>query len=172
MVISLINSDKIAKLCGQGFAFLHENDLTEGWRLHSAGYAVLQYMEKNKIQTFYMHKLLANQFIPKCDGQEKLFVRMKNGNKLDCRLDNLEWTTMSILRRQQENINKFRGVSQDGSKFRAVLYDKGERVYLGIFQHAREAAEAYDRESFKRFGFTKSLNFPENFTDTFIRISI
>ncbi|MCS7004229.1 MAG: HNH endonuclease [Cytophagales bacterium] len=163
MVISLINSDKTVLLCEQGANFLQEHQLVHHWRLHSAGYAVLQYMKEGKLHTFYMHKLLAEHFIKRKQTHQKLFVCMKNGNKLDCRLSNLEWVTMSDLRRRQERLNKFRGIARDGNRFRAVLYDKGKRIYLGLFNTAEEAALAYDQESFKRFGFTKSLNFPELF---------
>ncbi|MEH0157519.1 AP2/ERF family transcription factor [Limibacter armeniacum] len=133
--------------------------MDKGWRLHSAGYAVLQFTRFGRIHTIYMHKMLASEFLDKPDTEKKLFVRMKNGKKLDCRLDNFEWNTMAELRRQQKNSSGYRGVSRDGNKFRAVLYDKGERIYLGMFDTAEEAAKAYDDESVKRFGETNSLNF-------------
>ncbi len=159
MYINLINCDKKIKLCRRGFSFLKKKNLADGWRLHSAGYAVLQFTRLGKIQTLYMHKLLADQFIVKpAETERKLFVRMINANKLDCRLENLDWATMSELRRQQSGTAGYRGVSRDGTKFRAVLYDEGKRVYLGVFPTSEEAAKAYNEESIKRFGPTKSLN--------------
>ncbi len=166
MHIKLINSDKKVKVCRAGFSYLKKKGLADGWRLHSAGYAVLQFTQFGRIKTLYMHKLLAGEFLAHNETDKKLFVRMVNCNKLDCRLDNLEWTTMSELRRQQQTSTGFRGVSKDGKKYRAVLYDKGERVYLGVFNTAEEAAEAYNRESIKRFGFTKSLNELQESTST------
>ena len=158
MYISLINSDKKIKLCRQGFSYLKKKNLDEGWRLHSAGYAVLQFTRFGRIQTIYMHKLLAGQFVGKPESDKKLFVRMVNSNKLDCRIENLEWATMSELRRQQSGTTGFRGVSRDGKKYRAVLYDEGQRIYLGVFPTPEEAAQAYNDESVRRFGVTKSLN--------------
>jgi AP2 domain len=159
MYIDLINSDKRIKLCRRGYSYLKKKNLAEGWRLHSAGYAVLQFTRFGKIQTLYMHKLLADQFISKpTDKGKKLFVRMINSSKLDCRLENLEWATMSELRRQQSGTAGYRGVSRDGNKYRAVLYDEGKRIYLGVFTTAEEAAKAYNDESQRRFGNTKSLN--------------
>ncbi len=137
---------------------MHKN-----WRLHSAGYAVLQFTRFERINTTYMHKLLASQFVPEPESDKKLFVRMVNGNKLDCQLENLQWSTMAGLRRHQGANSGFRGVSKDGNKFRAVLYDQGKRIYLGIFTTAEEAALAYDNESYKRFGKTESLNFANLF---------
>ena len=137
--------------------------MSEGWRLHSAGYAVLQFTKLGKIRTYYMHKLLADAFVEKPDIDKRLFVRMLNANKLDCRIENLEWVTMNNLRRQQQHGNGYRGVSRDGDKFRAVLYDEGRRVYLGVFDTEEEAARAYDDASFRRFGITNSLNFKQAF---------
>ena len=65
---------------------------------------------------------------------------------------------MSELRRHQKPQIGFRGVSKDGRKYRAVLYDNGQRIYLGTFDTAEAAARAYDTESLKRFGKTNSLN--------------
>ena len=158
MQLHLINSEKKVKLCKRGYSFLKKKGLTEGWRLHSAGYAVLQFTKYGKVQTYYLHKLLANQFITKPETEKKIFVRVINGNKLNCQLQNMEWATMSALRRQQRSSLGYRGVSKDGNKYRAVLYDKGERIYIGIFSTPEEAALAYNAESVKRFGVTNSLN--------------
>ncbi|MCC5945136.1 MAG: HNH endonuclease [Bernardetiaceae bacterium] len=160
MHISLKNSDKKIKLCRKGFKFMKKKGLQEGWRLHSAGYAVLQFVKHGKIKTLYLHKIFADEFIPKPESKSRLFVRMINGNKLDCRLENLEWATMSELRRQQPSQNNqyYRGVSKDGNRYRAVLYDQGQRVYLGVFDTPEQAAIAYNEESLKRFGVTESLN--------------
>ncbi len=160
MYLELNNTEKRVKLCRFGFGLLKKFGLVEGWRLHSHGYAVLQYSENGEIITMYLQKIIAEHGLKKpLEAPKKLFVRMINGNKLDCRLQNLEWTTMSGLRRQESKETGFRGVSKDGNKYRAVLYDNGARIYLGTFDSELEAARAYDEESIKRFGITKSLNF-------------
>ena len=130
-----------------------------GWRLHSAGYAFHQKTVFGKIRTNYLHKMLASEFIEAPKSSKKLFVRMINENKLDCQIDNLEWTDMGELRRHQHSPAKhFRGVSKDGKKFRAILYDKGERIYIGRYDTPEEAALAYNEESIRRFGKTAGLN--------------
>ncbi len=163
MYLLLNNAEAKVKLCRKGFSYLKRNYLDKGWRLHSAGYAVLQFTRFGQIQTLYMHKILAEQFVLKPQIPKKLFVSMKNADKLDCRIENLEWMTMGELRRQQTAHERMRGVSKDGNKYRAVLYDQGKRIYLGVFETAEKAARAYDAESFKRFGVTRSLNFPNAF---------
>lgn len=50
----------------------------------------------NKFTTQYIHRLIAEQFIP--NPENKKTVNHKNLNKLDNRIDNLEWATY------QENI--------------------------------------------------------------------
>lgn len=159
MKLLLSNSDQKVTICRKGFSYLKKKDMMTGWRLHSAGYAFHQKTVFGKIRTHYLHKMLAQEFIKQPDSGKKLFVRMINDNKLDCQLENLEWTNMADLRRHQQSPAKhYRGVSKDGKKFRAILYDKGDRVYIGRYETAEEAALAYNEESIKRFGETSGLN--------------
>ena len=48
--------------------------------------------EPNNKKMFYIHRLVANAFIPKIDG--KNVVNHKNGIRTDNRVENLEWTTI------------------------------------------------------------------------------
>lgn len=139
----------------------------ENLRLHSSGYAFYQknYPLKDgsyKNVTIYVHKAIAEKFIPKPTSNKKLFVRIINGNPLDCRLNNLEWVSMSELRRNQKhsrNITGYRGVVQvSKNRYRAVIYNKNNRIDLGLFPTAEEAALAYNRKSKEIFGTTDSLN--------------
>jgi len=131
------------------------------FRLHSAGYAVYQKWENDKCETIYLHKFIANHFIPKPDINKRLFVWVKNGNKLDCRVENLEWVTMGMLRRQMKSTKTktgFRGVTFDKGKYRSIINVDGKRINLGTFKTAKEAAQAYNQKSKELFGDTKSLN--------------
>jgi hypothetical protein len=49
--------------------------------------------ENNTSMCVYIHRILAENFIENPDN--KPMVNHKNGNKLDFRIDNLEWTTSS-----------------------------------------------------------------------------
>lgn len=158
MYIQLSNSDQRVKLCRLGFSFLKKQGWDKGWRLHSAGYAVLQYTMFGRIHTVYLHKCLAEQFLPKPETDQKLLVNFINRDKLDCRIQNLRWITMGDLRREQRSSAQYRGVSKDGKRYRAVLYDEGVRVYLGLYDTPEQAAQAYNEESLRRFGHTQGLN--------------
>ncbi|MGB0839841.1 MAG: HNH endonuclease [Chitinophagales bacterium] len=131
------------------------------FRQHSAGYAFYQHWEGNTCETLYLHKLIAGHFIHKPDTNKRLFVHMKNGNKLDCRIKNLEWVTMGMLRRHMSPVKTktgYRGVIKDKKYFRSVLNVNGQRINLGSFKTAEEAAEAYNKKSLELFGQTASLN--------------
>jgi hypothetical protein len=136
-------------------------------RMHSSGYAFYQ---KNyplsdgtyKNVTIYVHKAVAEKYVKKPETTKKLFVRLINGNPLDCRLDNLEWVEMSELRRNQKNSTNatgYRGVVKvSKNRFRAVLYNNKRRIDLGLYASAEAAAEAYNTKSKELFGATRSLN--------------
>lgn len=146
--------------------------LLENLRMHSNGYAFYQ---KNHPQrdgsyvneTLYLHKIIAEHFLEEPESEEHRYVMFKNGNKLDCRLENICWATRSeITRNTKKHHSKsgFRGVYKEGDRFRATLYNRSERIDLGFFHTAEEAAIAYNRKSEEIFGRTRSLNklVPEN----------
>jgi hypothetical protein len=49
-------------------------------------------------------------------------------------------------------------VYKEGDRYRATLYNKLERIDLGFFDSAEDAAIAYNEKSQEIFGRTKSLN--------------
>jgi len=151
---------------------IRANDYLEGIRFlenlraHSNGYSVFQRCITTKqgptYETIYLHKYVAEKFCkkPKFEGK-KLVVRFINGNPLDSRIENLEWTTMTALRRQMSstrNKSGYRGVVPENGKFRAILYHEQKAVNLGVFKTPELAAEAYNKKSLELFGVTNSLN--------------
>jgi len=170
--VKLKNSDDYVVVSGEAYEFIEKNEyyktigLLDNLRLHSSGYVFFQrnfpYKEGYKNLTIYLHKMIAEKFVPKPESEKRLFVRIINGNPLDCRIKNLEWATMSELRRNQRKHNNktgYRGVVKvSKNTYRAVLYDSSKRYDLGLFPSAEEAAEAYNKKSEELFGNTKSLN--------------
>ena len=170
--VKLKNADKYVVMSDEAYEFIEKNEyyksikFLDNLRLHSSGYVFYQrnypYKDGYKNITIYLHKMVAEKFVPKPDVNKRLFVRIKNGNPLDCRIKNLEWATMSELRRNQKKHNNktgYRGVVQvSKNTYRAVLYTDNERYDLGLFPSAEEAAKAYNLKSEELFGKTKSLN--------------
>lgn len=171
--LKLKNSPKTVLVSEEAYQFLTENEyfntvkLLDNLRMHSSGYAFFQknYPQKNgtyKNVTIYLHKAIAEEFLPQPESDRKLFIHFKNGNPLDCRLENLQWVPMSMLRRNQRkftNSTGYRGVIQVSSnKYRAVLYKDKKRYDLGVYDTPEAAARAYNNKSQELFGKTYSLN--------------
>ncbi|MCU0445046.1 MAG: AP2 domain-containing protein [Microscillaceae bacterium] len=174
--LNLKNADKAVLVDAQVYEFLTTNeylkslDFIKNLRLHSSGYAVFQKSWQQpdgtyKVETIYLHKKITEKFITKpTDLDGKIVARVINGNKLDCRLKNLEWATMSKASRKGKNYGKsgFRGVRQDGTRFRATIYVNRKAIHIGMYDTAEEAALAYNQKSKEHFGEDGKLNSVSN----------
>lgn len=168
----LKNADSEAIVDSNAYEYIMANEylqkikFVENLRRHSSGYAFFQKNWRQldgsyKCETIYLHKVIAEKFVSKPNLGKRLFVRFNNGNPLDCRVENLEWTTLSnVVRNTDKTDNKlgFRGVVKDRKKYRAVIYQDRKPINLGSFDSAEEAAEAYNKKSLELFGQTRSLN--------------
>lgn len=158
-------SEETYKLITEHPEFASKN-LAENLRKHSNGYAFYQKNHPQKDgtyvnETLYLHKIMADHFLGEPESEEHRYVMFRNGNKLDCRLENLCWATRSeITRNTKKHHSKsgFRGVYREGERFRATLYNRAERIDIGFFDTAEEAALAYNQKSIEIFGRTRSLN--------------
>lgn len=95
---------------------------------------------------YYMHDLMWLY----CKGCWAERLDHKNGDKLDCTIDNLRVATA-----QQNMANKERaqhGVEKHGRKFRARLKMHGQKIELGSFHTKEEAEAAYITAHLKLFG--------------------
>ncbi|NJL14346.1 MAG: Pathogenesis-related transcriptional factor and ERF protein [Microscillaceae bacterium] len=145
--------------------YLKSLEFEKNLRLHSSGYAVFQKAWKQKdgtykTETIYLHKRIAEKFIPRPESGDRLIVRVINGNKLDCRVKNLEWATMSKASRKGRNYGEtgFRGVRKDGNRYRATIYVNRKAIHIGMFLTAEEAALAYNEKSKEYFGDEGKIN--------------
>ncbi|HRI28324.1 MAG TPA: hypothetical protein PK715_09745 [Chitinophagales bacterium] len=172
--VKLKNADKYALLDVSVYEHLLNNEYMKGLgflenlRLHSNGYVFFQknHPQKDgsyKNETIYLHKYVAERFVQKSDTGDgrKLYVSITNGDKLDCRVANLDWVPRSIaVRNTKRTINKtgYRGVSLERNKYRAVIYQGKQKIDLGFYPTAEAAAEAYNKKSEELFGKTRNLN--------------
>ena len=145
--------------------YLVKIDLLNNLRLHSSGCAVFQKTWKKaeggfKTETIYLHKLIAEKFLASDKNKVRRLVGTKNGDKLDCRLDNILYrsrATASRMRKTSSNTG-FTGVYREHRRFRAVISVDGKAIHIGMFDTAEEAAAAYNKVSKEHFGEEGKIN--------------
>lgn len=145
--------------------YLVQLGLINNLRRHSSGCAVFQKSWNRgtnlyQMETIYLHRYIAQKFLPTPTSTDMKLVGAKNGNKLDCRLKNLEWETRSTLSRRRSPTSKtgFRGVYFDNKRFRAIITINGKTMHIGMFDTAEEAARAYNKKALEVLGENANLN--------------
>lgn len=169
--IKLKNSDATVVVDSHVYEHLDSNpyfkrlDLLNNLRLHSAGYAVYQKSWRRadgsyKVETIYLHKYIAETFLDRESSEETQSVRIKNDNKLDCRLENLEWATVSKIARKCKayGASGYRGVYRYGKGWKAMIYYNRKPLNLGVFATPEEAAACYNEKAAEYFGEEATLN--------------
>ncbi len=170
--VKLKNASDYALLDEKSYKFLTTNrnlvkvDFVNNLRRHSSGCAVFQKVWPNKkgdgyvTETIYLHRFIAEKFLGRKKSKTNNLVGAKNGNKLDCRLENLEWRSRSIASRRRRTTSKtgYTGVYQENNKYRAVISIARKTVHIGMYVTAEEAAMAYNKESRILFGDKGKLN--------------
>jgi hypothetical protein len=145
--------------------YLSKANFINNLRKHSSGCAVFQKTWKKadgsfKTETIYLHKLVAEKFLAEQRKGNRRLVGTKNGDKLDCRLENISWRSRSIASRQRKTSSKtgFTGVYKEHNRYRAVISINGKSVHLGMFDSAEEAAAAYNKRSKEAYGEEGKIN--------------
>ena len=169
--VKLKNADEFVRLNDQVYEWLStdlhlsELNILGNLRKHSSGCAVFQKVWRKsdggqQTETIYLHKVIAERFLSEKRLNKKLVVSALNGDKLDCRLENLTFRPRSTVSRLRKTTSStgYTGVYQEHRRFRAVISVEGKAVHLGMFETAEEAALAYNRASKKTFGDEGKLN--------------
>ncbi len=145
--------------------YLTKIDLLNNLRMHSSRCVVFQRTWKKaeggfKTETIYLHKLIAEKFLAGGKTKVQRLVGAKNGNKLDCRIENIVYrsrATASRMRKTSSNTG-FTGVYREHRRFRAVISINGKAKHIGMFNTAEEAAAAYNKVSKEHFGEEGKIN--------------
>ena len=145
--------------------YLVKIDFVNNLRKHSSGCAVFQKSWKRadglyKIETIYLHRYIAEKFLETPPSSKMKLVGAKNGNKLDCRLENLEWRTRSTSSRNRKTTSKtgYTGVYMENKKYRAIITINGKAVHIGMYNTPEEAARAYNKRAKEIYGDDARLN--------------
>lgn len=171
--LTLKNSDRLVLIDEQVYAelgqdpHLREVKFLDNLRLHSSGCVVFQKTYKRtdgtkgyRTETLYLHKLIAERYL--ADGRvgDNNLVGSRNGNKLDCRLANLEYRSRSVASRKRRSSSKlgYTGVYKENNRYRAVISVNRRSVHIGMFATAEEAARAYNAKSIELYGDKGKLN--------------
>ena len=145
--------------------YLKQLNFFDNLRLHSSGCVVFQKAVKNEdgkatVLTIYLHKLIAEKYLQDQKSGKKKLVGAVNGDKLDCRLENLHYRTRALASRMRKTHNEtgYTGVYKEHKKYRAVISISGKSKHLGMFETAEEAAKAYNDASLKFLGSEGKIN--------------
>ncbi|HHB79234.1 MAG TPA: Pathogenesis-related transcriptional factor and ERF protein [Saprospiraceae bacterium] len=169
--VKLKNSDDVAIFDEIVYEFLTTDpylvkiDFVRNIRRHSSGCGVFQKVWKNPdgsyvTETIYLHKLIAEKFLGHLKTKEENLVGAVNGNKLDCRLENLTYRSRAQASRQRKTTSHtgYTGVYKEGVRYRAVISIDGKSSHIGMFSSAEEAAVAYNAMSRKLYGKKGKIN--------------
>jgi hypothetical protein len=122
--------------------------------IHNGYYELTLNLEKNKKKHLPIHILLARSFIP--NPLNKPCVDHINGNPLDNRLENLRWATMCENQANRKGVRAesgYKGVSMmPNGKYKVIVCAKKKKHYVGVFETAKEAHEAYCKKSIELHG--------------------
>jgi hypothetical protein len=95
-------------------------------RINNRGYLAVRLSRNGETKTKFIHKLLAQAFIPNPDN--KPFVNHKNGIKTDIKLENLEWVTHS------ENIQHAYNTGLISPKGKLIIDKCSGRMFVNIHE--------------------------------------
>ncbi|PSR11226.1 MAG: Pathogenesis-related transcriptional factor and ERF protein [Bacteroidetes bacterium] len=140
-------------------------DFINNLRLHSSGCAVFQKTWRKaaggyKTETIYLHKFVAEKFLAHLQSGNRNLVSAINGNKLDCRLNNLTYRSRSVASRKRKSSSRigYTGVYQENNRYRAVISEGRKTIHIGMYATAEEAALAYNRKSKELYGDNGKIN--------------
>ncbi len=169
--VKLKNADDLVLLDDKVYEYLTtepylvEVDFINNLRKHSSGCAVFQKTWKKadggyKTETIYLHKIVAEKFLAIARSSDKNLVGTKNGNKLDCRLENIIYRSRSVASRKRKTSSRvgYTGVYKENNRYRAVISVNRKSVHIGMFATAEEAALAYNRKSRELYGEDGKIN--------------
>ena len=129
---------------------------------HHKGYVKAQLRKEDKLKAFFVHRLVAQAFIPNPEGKPQ--VNHKDGDKLNNTVSNLEWTTQSEnLKHSYHILESHKKSVENMYEFRmkvkckpVVVYDR-EGNFVAEFKSQADAARAMNVATSSVSAATKGL---------------
>jgi len=101
--------------------------------INSQGYVTVSLFINNKWKCLYVHRLVAEAFIP--NPENKLTVNHRNGIKTDNNLNNLEWNTYS-----ENHKHAYRKLKRIPSKAMLGVLGKDNKLSKKVNQYTKEGS--------------------------------
>jgi hypothetical protein len=144
------------RLAGGAAVTVDEEDFWRFWKeklFSSSGFACYR-DEEGRVHRLHREIL---------DVRDSRIVLHLDGNPLNCTRANLLIRDRGIFGRARpgQGACRYKGVSPYRGKWQATIRIEGKLKWLGSFETAEEAAEAYDDAVLEHRGRTGVLNFPK-----------
>ena len=118
------------------------------------GYYRTRLSKDKHITEYEIHRLVAQEFVPKPNVEHKLVVDHIDRNKLNNQVSNLRYVSYSqnhvnSSKRSRITTSKYKGVSWNTrcKKWRAKLVKDRRAIYLGAYDSEVDAARAYNERA-------------------------
>lgn len=105
------------------------------YNLNNCGYPIIWFRKDNKNHKRYVHRVVAEMFVPNPDPLNKIFVDHINRNRLDFRAINLRWTEPS-----ENSCNREKWTRVKFTCIERICKETGK--VLGSFNSLKEASQA------------------------------
>lgn len=138
------NLGKIKSLPRNG-TILTERILKEN--LSARKYYFVLLSKNNNVKAKQIHRLVAETFIPNTNNYP--IINHKNGNKLDNRVENLEWCTYSRNNKHAFDIGLRKGLKGKDNKNSKIIYkiDKNTNKIIESFYGIGEIARKINKDT-------------------------
>jgi len=116
------------------------------------GRKTVTFSVKCKPHKFYVHRIVASEFLPADDT--RYAVDHIDRDPSNNHISNLRWATRSEnqANRPGTSVTGYKGVHHSGERFYAKIYHQNKFIYLGTFESAELAHQAYRAKAKELFG--------------------
>ena len=141
ILIDIVGYEGIYKVSNLGYVSNGSKAL-KTYRINS-GYECLKLQKAGKVESFLLHRLVAQAFLP--NPENKPEVNHNDGNKANCAVSNLEWMTSAENKQHARatGLSIYNEPSKgikigNSSKYHNVIWDKDRNKWMGVVRHEKK----------------------------------